>query len=76
MTSTLPESVKADAQRWFAEYWDPDLPLGQWWQLLADSGWAFPSWPEGFGGRGLSSAATKLQYRQGEKPGPLAHPTA
>jgi len=58
MTSTLPESVKADAQRWFAEYWDPDLPLGQWWQLLADSGWAFPSWPEGCGGRGLSSAAT------------------
>ena len=42
------------------------MPLGDWWQLLADSGWAFPSWPEGFGGRDLSSAATKaaLQARR------------
>ena len=42
------------------------MPLGDWWQLLADSGWAFPSWPEGFGGRDLSSTATKaaLQARR------------
>ena len=75
MTSTLPESVKADAQRWFAEYWDPDLPLGQWWQLLADSGWAFPSWPEGFGGRGLSSAATKAAVQARREAGAFGPPT-
>lgn len=74
MTSTLPESVKADAQRWFAEYWDPDLPLGQWWQLLADSGWAFPSWPEGFGGRGLSSAATKAAVQARREAGAFGPP--
>ena len=74
MTSTLPESVKADAQRWFAEYWDPDLPLGQWWQLLADSGWAFPSWPEGFGGRGLSSAATKVAVQARREAGAFGPP--
>ena len=74
MTSTLPESVKADAQRWFAEYWDPDLPLGQWWQLLADSGWAFPSWPEGFGGRGLSSAATKAAVQARGEAGAFGPP--
>ena len=74
MTSTLPESVKADAQRWFAEYWDPDLPLGQWWQLLADSGWAFPSWPEGFGGRGLSSAATKAAVQARRDAGAFGPP--
>ena len=66
MTLINPEAVKADAAQWFAQYWDQDMPLGDWWQLLADSGWAFPSWPEGFGGRGLSSAATKaaLQARR------------
>ena len=74
MTSTLPESVKADAHRWFAEYWDPDLPLGQWWQLLADSGWAFPSWPEGFGGRGLSSAATKAAVQARREAGAFGPP--
>ena len=74
MTSTLPESVKADAQRWFAEYWDPDLPIGQWWQLLADSGWAFPSWPEGFGGRGLSSAATKAAVQARREAGAFGPP--
>ena len=74
MTSTLPESVKADAQRWFAEYWDPDLPLGQWWQLLADSGWAFPSWPEGFGGRELSSAATQAAVQARREAGAFGPP--
>ena len=66
MTSISPETAKADAAQWFAQYWDQDMPLGDWWQLLADSGWAFPSWPEGFGGRDLSSAATKaaLQARR------------
>ena len=59
MQSTTPEAVRTDAAKWFEQQWDPELPLGRWWQLLADAGLAFPSWPEGFGGRGLSVSATK-----------------
>ena len=49
MNSTNPEAVRTDAAKWFEKHWDPELPLGRWWQLLADARWAFPSWPEGFG---------------------------
>lgn len=51
------ESVHAEAAAWYAERWDPEQPLGRWWDLLAESGWAFPTWPEGLGGRGLTSEA-------------------
>jgi alkylation response protein AidB-like acyl-CoA dehydrogenase len=35
--------------------WSPQLVLREWWQVLADAGLAFPGWPSGLGGRGLSS---------------------
>ena len=50
VTST---SVRAQADEWFQQNWDPDAPLGTWWQRLADSGWGFPAWPEQWFGRGL-----------------------
>jgi len=69
-----PEAVKIDAAQWFAEHWDPDMPLGVWWQLLADAGWAFPSWPEGFGGRGLSSGPTKAAIQARREAGAFGPP--
>ena len=50
------------------------MPLGDWWQLLADSGWAFPSWPEGFGGRDLSSTATKAALQARREAGAFGPP--
>lgn len=47
-------TTEAEANAWFTEHWDPECPLGEWWHMLADSGYAFPQWPEGFGGRGMS----------------------
>ena len=49
-----------DAFEWYSEHWDPEMALGEWWGLLADAGWAFPSWPEGYGGRGLSGRDAKV----------------
>ena len=58
MTTT---GVRREAEEWFRVNWDPDLTLGEWWGLLADSGWGQPTWPLGRGGRGLSSdAATEV----------------
>ena len=39
---------------WVDDNWDPDLTLGQWWQLLADSGYAHPSLPKSAYGLGWS----------------------
>jgi alkylation response protein AidB-like acyl-CoA dehydrogenase len=46
------ESVSA----WVEANWHLDLTLAEWWQRLADAGYAFPHWPAGFGGRGLRAA--------------------
>lgn len=57
------DTVQAEASAWYRENWDPSMPLGQWWDLLADAGWAFPSWPVGYGGRGLTPGAASGAHR-------------
>ncbi len=41
---------------WLGSHWDPDLTVGEWWELLGASGWAAPTLPETCYGRGLSRA--------------------
>lgn len=38
---------------WLAANWDPDLSLLEWRRLLVAAGWAAPSWPQRWSGRGL-----------------------
>jgi alkylation response protein AidB-like acyl-CoA dehydrogenase len=39
---------------WLEENWDPDLTVGEWWERLGLAGWAAPTWPTEWYGRGLS----------------------
>ena len=48
-------SVAEEVRDWLGENWRDDLTLREWWYRLAKDGWAFPSWPVGKGGRGLSA---------------------
>jgi alkylation response protein AidB-like acyl-CoA dehydrogenase len=48
------EDVRTEVRAWLDDNWDPDLTVADWWQRLADSGWAMPSWPEEHSGRGLA----------------------
>ncbi|MCP3854654.1 MAG: acyl-CoA dehydrogenase [Actinomycetia bacterium] len=73
--TTDPEAVHAEAAAWYAENWDPDRPLGEWWQLLADAGWAFSRFPEGFGGRGLGGPAAKAAERARHEAGAFGSPS-
>ena len=57
--ATTAASVRQEAETWFREQWDPEVPLGHWWERLAESGWGFPTWPERWFGRGLSSDQAK-----------------
>jgi alkylation response protein AidB-like acyl-CoA dehydrogenase len=45
--------VREDVRRWLDESWDPDLTLAEWWERLCESGWAAPTWPEQWFGKGL-----------------------
>ncbi len=50
------EDVERQVADWIDDNWDPDLTLGEWWQRLADSGYAHPSLPERAGGKGWSQS--------------------
>ena len=51
------EGIRRDVITWLTANWDPDLSLVTWRGLLVDSGWACPSWPEQWFGRGLPPSA-------------------
>jgi len=55
-----PTTVVDDLRAWLDEHWDPDLPLVEWRTRLVASGWAVPSWPVEWFGRGLPAAADKV----------------
>ena len=47
---------------WFKSAWDPELPLVEWRMLLLESGWAVPSWPVEWFGRGLPAWADRIAH--------------
>ncbi len=55
-----PDSLRAELSDWVRERWDPDLALRDWRELLLESGWAVPSWPRRWHGRGLPGWADEL----------------
>ncbi|HEX6310670.1 MAG TPA: acyl-CoA dehydrogenase family protein [Acidimicrobiia bacterium] len=51
------EAVRAELRVWLAERWDPELALVEWRTRLVAAGWAAPSWPRRWHGRGLPAWA-------------------
>jgi alkylation response protein AidB-like acyl-CoA dehydrogenase len=47
------DAIRDAAARWLHEHWNPELSVRDWWVVLAESGWGFPSWPRDWFGRGL-----------------------
>ncbi len=46
--------VVDELDTWLESNWDPDLSVGEWWELLGLAGWSAPSLPEHAYGRALS----------------------
>jgi alkylation response protein AidB-like acyl-CoA dehydrogenase len=55
-----PDQIRAELTEWVAVHWDPAMALRQWRELLLESGWAVPSWPRRWYGRGLPAWADEL----------------
>lgn len=55
-----PEQVRAKVADWVTAHWDPAMSLRDWRVLLLESGWAVPSWPQRWFGRGLPAWADEL----------------
>jgi alkylation response protein AidB-like acyl-CoA dehydrogenase len=46
------EDVRAEVKAWLEENWDPNLTVAEWWDVLARSGYAAPTFPEDAWGKG------------------------
>src|SRR5256885_2478206 len=53
-TAARTSDVTAEVNAWLEETWAPALTVGGWWERLGTSGWAHPSLPEDWFGKGLS----------------------
>jgi alkylation response protein AidB-like acyl-CoA dehydrogenase len=67
--------VRADARTWFEQHWDPDLTLERWWELLAESGWGFPTWSPDWYGRGLTSQLAAAVAEERKRVGAFGPPS-
>jgi alkylation response protein AidB-like acyl-CoA dehydrogenase len=47
------DEVRAQVRAFLEAEWDPEVTLGEWWERLARSGWAVPTWPQDGYGKGL-----------------------
>src|SRR5437763_14895489 len=54
MTTTMPtlEDVRAEVKTWLEESWNPDLTVAEWWDILARSRHAAPTFPVDAWGKG------------------------
>src|ERR1700739_4089055 len=59
-----PEQVRAEFQGWLTRNWDSDLSLSAWRRRLVGAGWAAPSWPRRWHGRGLPAWADDLVRKE------------
>ena len=47
------DALRTEVRDWVKSNWDPSLSLRSWRELVVDAGWAVPSWPERWYGKGL-----------------------
>jgi len=57
-------SVRDEVRAWASTNWDPSLNLRAWRTLLLESGWAVPSWPTRWYGKGLPAWADDVVRRE------------
>lgn len=60
MSDDTEEDLRAEVRDWVDRNWDPSLSLVGWRERLVEAGWAVPSWPERWYGRGLPASADEV----------------
>ncbi|MBT4161553.1 MAG: acyl-CoA dehydrogenase, partial [Gammaproteobacteria bacterium] len=60
---TSPEEISKAVSQWLDDNWDQDLSLTEWRNILVDSSWATPHWPEAYFGRGFTTEQSAIVGR-------------
>ena len=48
------DGLAGEVRSWLGANWSTDITVREWWRRLADAGYAYPHWPVGLGGLGVS----------------------
>jgi alkylation response protein AidB-like acyl-CoA dehydrogenase len=56
MMNKSDDEIRGEVRTWLEQNWDPERGLVEWRNMLADSGWGVPAWPEEWYGLGLTAA--------------------
>jgi alkylation response protein AidB-like acyl-CoA dehydrogenase len=59
-TPLTEEQLRAEVRDWLAENWRPERDSRDWRASVVDSGWAAPTWPVGWYGRGLTRELSRV----------------
>ena len=68
-------AVRDEVSAWLDENWNTELTVREWWKLLADSGWGFPTWPVEWYGRGLGADALTVVSQVFQSRGVMGAPS-
>ena len=68
------EAVRADVRSWLDAHWDPNQTVRVWWEALAESGWAYPTWPVEWFGKGFDADLAQVVRAELKAAGALAPP--
>ena len=71
MTDLTEEEIRAEVREWLTANWDPDRGLVEWRNMLIESGWGVPHWPEEWHGRGLPVGMTPVVEEEFDKLGAI-----
>ena len=75
MSEPTVEQVRTEVRAWLAENWDADLTVGEWWERLAHSGYAAPTFPEDCFGRAYPRALANVVNEEIETAGAIGPPS-
>jgi alkylation response protein AidB-like acyl-CoA dehydrogenase len=53
-TAARPTDLVDEVTAWLGQNWDPDLTLAEWWTRLGEAGWAAPTLPAEWYGKGAT----------------------
>ncbi len=67
--------LEEQARQFFAEHWNPDRPVGEWFDTMHAHRFSYPTWPAEYGGRGVGVAQAKLVRAARRDAGALGPPS-
>lgn len=68
------ERLRVEVRQWLAVHWNPQQTVLEWWTKLAESGWAYPTWPEAWFGKGLDVDMARVVRTEIKAAGALPPP--